>query len=157
MRAALRAIGIGDERIGQPLAEFVAADADLTERTAQVERERAAMTAPASAPVPVQVHVQPPAAETVPAGPADRILTLAHDPAVLTSVNRAAISVYVLLAALILAGLIRRATRLTMHLDACADALVLNGSAGNAEYIALVRTLSATGKIPPDLTAPGEA
>jgi len=154
MRAALRALDIADDRIGQPLADFFAADTDLTDRGAQMEREKAAEAqreaqreAQKGAAVPVA------AAMTAPPAPDDRILTLAHDPAILTGVNRAAISVYVLLAALVLAGLIRRATRLTAHLDACADALVLNGTAGNAEYIALVRTLSATGTIPEALAA----
>jgi hypothetical protein len=87
---------------------------------------------------------EPPASE-------ERILTQAHDPMILASVNRAAISVYVLLAALILAGLTRRATRLTAHLDACADALALNGTGSNADYIALVRALSATTTIPDEL------
>jgi photosystem II stability/assembly factor-like uncharacterized protein len=165
LRAALRAIGIGDEKVAQPLADFAAADTDLMERGAQAEREREAMVAPAvaarapaSAPAPVQVQasIQPPAGVVERPESGDRILAMAHDPMVLTSINRAAISVYVLLAALILAGLIRRATRLASHLDACADALVLNGSAGNAEYIALARTLSLTGRIPRDLTARGD-
>jgi len=38
--------------------------------------------------------------------------------------------------------------RLTVHLDACADALTLNGGSGDAHFIELLRALSPTGRIP---------
>jgi hypothetical protein len=43
--------------------------------------------------------------------------------------------------------------RLTAHIDACADALTLNNGSGNEHLIELVRTLSPSGKIPPNLAA----
>jgi hypothetical protein len=48
----------------------------------------------------------------------------------------------VLLAGLILGSVIRRAMRLTTHVDACADALTLTGGSANDRFIELVRTLS---------------
>src|SRR6185312_8506414 len=70
------------------------------------------------------------------------ILVLLHDPIVLTSGIRVVAALYVLLAALILMPVIRRAMRLSTHFDACADALTLCGGRIDAHFVELARTLS---------------
>src|SRR5262249_15432080 len=50
MRAALRAAGVSETSIGQPLADFTAADAELSESTLRVERGRLALSAPPAPP-----------------------------------------------------------------------------------------------------------
>ena len=56
-------------------------------------------------------------------------------------------------AGLILGAIIRRAMRLTTHLDACADALTLSGGTAGAHFLELVRTLSPSGGPPMELQA----
>jgi photosystem II stability/assembly factor-like uncharacterized protein len=135
VQAALRAIDVNADTIGQPMTDFATADEDLAQRTVQVKRERLALAfVPMAAAAPVTTAEQP---RVKPA-----LAARFHDPMLLTSVNRIGATIYVLLAALILMAIIRRAMRLTTHLDACADALELNGGATDARFIELVRTLS---------------
>jgi hypothetical protein len=67
---------------------------------------------------------------------------------VLTIATRAGVTVFVLLAVLILARIVNRAIRLTLHLDACADALAMNGGYADDRFIELVHALSPFGRIP---------
>jgi hypothetical protein len=60
----------------------------------------------------------------------------------LTSVNRIGAVIYVLLAAMIVGAVIRRAMRLSGHFDACADALTLTGGTIDDRFLELARTLS---------------
>jgi hypothetical protein len=126
MREALRSIGVSEAAIGQPLAEFTSADADLTDRSGKLEKERLALTAPARPDAPVLPG----------------LVILANDPMFLTSLNRVGIALYVLLSVAILALVIRRAARLSGHYDACADALTLSGGVADEHFVSLAQTLS---------------
>jgi len=166
MRAALRSSNLGEDTIGQPLADFGSADADLTERTAGTVRSPPVVTAPlVTAQAPSPVPPVPPSTRNLAsaaspvAAPDDETsaAALLHDPMVLTSINRIGITAFVLLAGLILGSVIRRAMRLTTHVDACADALTLTGGSANDRFIELVRTLSPSGEVPPGLAGDLEA
>jgi hypothetical protein len=140
MRAALRSSQLSEDVIGQPLADFGSADTELIERARWIEQNSS----------PPATQLPPPA--PMPADAADNpsnIVVLLRDPMVLTLVNRVGIAAFVLLAGLILGSIIRRAMRLTMHIDACADALTLSDGSGNERFIELLRTLSPPGEIPP--------
>ena len=130
MRAALRSIDVSEATVGQPLNDFAAADADLMERSAKVERERETLKAEPPSPPPPQ------------APPESNMAVTFHDPLFLASVNRIVIALYVVLTALSLGAVVRRAMRLSMHVDACADALILcNGVTGD-RFLELARTLT---------------
>ena len=136
LRAALRSAGGDEAEVNRPLREFSAADSDLTEATAQLERDRAAA-------IPGM------AAESLSATPPDntsaepsRLTSMLYDPSLLIFANRAIITTFSLLAALILAVVIRRASRLSVHIDACTDALILCGGVADDRFFALARTLS---------------
>jgi hypothetical protein len=142
LRAALLSAGIGTALAGQPLIDFANADADLTERSARIEKARSALAAAPPEPAP-----RPEAGTEMP-GP-NRF----HDPAFLAAVNRAGITVFVLGSALILGAIVRRAMRLTTQLDACADALTLCRGTVDARFHDLMRALSPSGQLPRDLLA----
>jgi hypothetical protein len=131
MRTALRSVDVSDAAILQRLTDFATADADLTGQSNQ-SQPRAAE----SAPIPV--------AE---AGRADWFRLPMSD----TSVIRIGITVFVLLAAAIIAAVARRGMRLSTQIDAVADALILSGGAVGEGFLDLARTLSPTGEIPRDL------
>jgi hypothetical protein len=141
MRTALRSVDVSDPTIFQRLTDFATADADLTERSNQSLQRAIAVAEPA----PAQAFM---------AGNADWF----HSPMLQVSFIRVGIAIFMLAASAILGAVARRGMRLSAHIDAFADALVLSGGRVDEGFMELARTLSPSGEVPRDLvdaTTPG--